>query len=103
MGDTNLNNWRPFVYGGLASIVAELGKYFSYKSYPNLFYQYYLKILGTFPLDTTKTRLQVQGQKYDKRFSSLRYSGMIDALVQIPKQEGYKALYSGCVVKFNKI
>lgn len=29
MGDTNINNWRPFIYGGLASIVAELGKFVS--------------------------------------------------------------------------
>jgi hypothetical protein len=25
MGDTSIQDWRPFVYGGLASIVAELG------------------------------------------------------------------------------
>ncbi|KAJ8681164.1 hypothetical protein QAD02_016951 [Eretmocerus hayati] len=74
MGDTSVNDWRPFVYGGLASIVAEL---------------------GTFPLDTTKTRLQIQGQKNDSRFSSMRYSGMIDAFIQISKQEGPKALYAG--------
>ncbi|XP_030128638.1 brain mitochondrial carrier protein 1 isoform X2 [Taeniopygia guttata] len=40
-------NWKPFVYGGLASIVAEF---------------------GTFPVDLTKTRLQVQGQSTDARF-----------------------------------
>ncbi|XP_014217203.1 mitochondrial uncoupling protein Bmcp [Copidosoma floridanum] len=74
MVDSTIQDWRPFVYGGLASIVAEL---------------------GTFPLDTTKTRLQIQGQKHDVRFSSLKYSGMIDALIKIPKQEGYKALYAG--------
>lgn len=67
-------DWKPFVYGGLASIVAEL---------------------GTFPLDTTKTRLQVQGQKFDRRYSNLKYSGMTDALLQISQQEGFKALYSG--------
>ncbi|XP_076657262.1 uncoupling protein Bmcp mitochondrial [Halictus rubicundus] len=74
MGESHWKDWRPFVYGGLASIIAEL---------------------GTFPLDTTKTRLQVQGQKLDKRYSHLKYSGMTDALVQISKQEGFKALYSG--------
>ena len=26
MRDTNVHDWRPFIYGGLASIVAELGK-----------------------------------------------------------------------------
>ncbi|XP_014470750.1 PREDICTED: kidney mitochondrial carrier protein 1 [Dinoponera quadriceps] len=74
MGEKNWNGWRPFVYGGLASIIAEL---------------------GTFPLDTTKTRLQVQGQKYDQKLAHLRYSGMTDALLQISKQEGLKGLYSG--------
>lgn len=74
MGENHSNDWRPFVYGGLASIVAEL---------------------GTFPLDTTKTRLQIQGQKADQKYAHLRYSGMTDALLQISKQEGFKALYSG--------
>lgn len=74
MGENHCNGWRPFVYGGLASIVAEL---------------------GTFPLDTTKTRLQIQGQKLDQKYARLRYSGMTDALLQISKQEGFKALYSG--------
>ncbi|XP_033226845.1 mitochondrial uncoupling protein Bmcp [Belonocnema kinseyi] len=74
MGEGNWKDWRPFVHGGLASIVAEL---------------------GTFPLDTTKTRLQIQGQKLDKKHAYLKYSGMTDAIVQISKQEGFKALYSG--------
>ncbi|CAD1472006.1 unnamed protein product, partial [Heterotrigona itama] len=49
----------------------------------------------TFPLDTTKTRLQIQGQKLDQKYAHLKYSGMIDALLQISRQEGFKALYSG--------
>ncbi|XP_073836884.1 mitochondrial uncoupling protein Bmcp-like isoform X1 [Musca autumnalis] len=65
---------RPFVYGGLASIIAEF---------------------GTFPIDTTKTRLQIQGQKHDKTFSQLRYRGMTDAMIKISREEGLKALYSG--------
>lgn len=68
------SNWRPFVYGGLASCTAEF---------------------GTFPIDTTKTRLQIQGQKIDSKHAELRYRGMTDALLQISKQEGVKALYSG--------
>lgn len=28
MGERNWKDWRPFVYGGLASIVAELGNVF---------------------------------------------------------------------------
>lgn len=51
--------------------------------------------LGTFPIDTTKTRLQIQGQKNDCKYSELKYRGMIDAFVKISKQEGVHALYSG--------
>ncbi|XP_060517003.1 mitochondrial uncoupling protein Bmcp isoform X2 [Cylas formicarius] len=71
MGD---RDWRPFVYGGLASCVAEF---------------------GTFPIDTTKTRLQIQGQKLDKNHRTLKYKGMVDCLFKIIKQEGFASLYSG--------
>ncbi|CAG4991550.1 unnamed protein product [Colias eurytheme] len=67
-------DWRPFIYGGLASIVAEF---------------------GTFPIDTTKTRLQIQGQKIDSHHVELRYTGMVDCFVKTSKQEGIKALYCG--------
>ncbi|XP_011792370.1 PREDICTED: brain mitochondrial carrier protein 1 [Colobus angolensis palliatus] len=67
-------NWKPFVYGGLASIVAEF---------------------GTFPVDLTKTRLQVQGQSIDARFKEIKYRGMFHALFRICKEEGVLALYSG--------
>ncbi|ELK25557.1 Brain mitochondrial carrier protein 1 [Myotis davidii] len=67
-------NWKPFVYGGLASIVAEF---------------------GTFPVDLTKTRLQVQGQSIDARFKEIKYRGMFHALFRIYKEEGVLALYSG--------
>nr|XP_035927587.1 kidney mitochondrial carrier protein 1 isoform X5 [Halichoerus grypus] len=67
-------NWKPFVYGGLASITAEC---------------------GTFPIDLTKTRLQIQGQTNDANFKEIRYRGMLHALVRIGKEEGLKALYSG--------
>ncbi|KAJ8961092.1 hypothetical protein NQ318_008768 [Aromia moschata] len=71
MGD---RDWRPFIYGGVASCVAEF---------------------GTFPIDTTKTRLQVQGQKLDKHHANLKYRGMIDCFLKIAKQEGFTSLYSG--------
>ncbi|KAL4705311.1 hypothetical protein ACJJTC_018997 [Scirpophaga incertulas] len=71
MGD---RDWRPFIYGGLASIVAEF---------------------GTFPIDTTKTRLQIQGQKIDPRHVELRYTGMVDCFIKTSQQEGVKALYCG--------
>jgi solute carrier family 25 protein 14/30 len=52
-------------------------------------------ITGTFPIDTTKTRLQIQGQKIDSKHAEVRYRGMTDALLQISKQEGVRSLYSG--------
>ncbi|KAG1677969.1 Kidney mitochondrial carrier protein 1 [Nymphon striatum] len=67
-------DWRPFLYGGIASITAEY---------------------GTFPIDTTKTRLQIQGQKIDSKVSELKYRGMLHAIFRISKEEGVKALYSG--------
>jgi len=69
-----MNDWRPFLYGGLASVAAEC---------------------GTFPIDTTKTRLQVQGQVIDANINALKYRGMLDAFFQIFKHEGAPALYSG--------
>lgn len=56
---------------------------------------------GTFPLDTTKTRLQIQGQQPTHLVSCgvspirTNYSGMMDALVKIPREEGFSALYRG--------
>uniref|UniRef100_A0A1Y1N499 Mitochondrial uncoupling protein Bmcp n=1 Tax=Photinus pyralis TaxID=7054 RepID=A0A1Y1N499_PHOPY len=51
--------------------------------------------LGTFPIDTTKTRLQVQGQILDAQHAELKYRGMIDCLLKIWRQEGFGALYAG--------
>ena len=51
--------------------------------------------LGTFPIDTTKTRLQVQGQVIDKSLTELKYRGMFHALFRISKEEGLQALYNG--------
>lgn len=67
-------DWRPFVYGGVASVIAES---------------------GTFPLDLTKTRLQVQGQKFEANFKELKYRGMLHAMRVIATEEGVGALYSG--------
>ncbi|NWQ75277.1 KMCP1 protein, partial [Columbina picui] len=50
---------------------------------------------GTFPIDLTKTRLQVQGQVNDAKYKEIRYRGMLHALVRICREEGLKALYSG--------
>ncbi|XP_028837751.1 kidney mitochondrial carrier protein 1 [Denticeps clupeoides] len=67
-------NWKPFLFGGLASVTAEC---------------------GTFPIDLTKTRLQVQGQVGDSKYKEIRYRGMMHAIVRICKEEGLRALYSG--------
>ncbi|CAH1781021.1 unnamed protein product [Owenia fusiformis] len=69
-----MNDWRPFVYGGLSSVIAEC---------------------GTFPIDTSKTRLQIQGQKLNVKHTELKYRGMFHAIYRIGSEEGVKALYSG--------
>lgn len=53
--------------------------------------------LGTFPIDTAKTRLQIQGQKLDVNHAQLKYRGMIDCFLKIVKQEGFASLYAGWV------
>ena len=62
---------------------------------PNLKKKIKLEISGTFPIDTTKTRLQIQGQKLDKNHATLKYRGMVDCLLKIGRTEGVAALYSG--------
>ena len=57
-------------------------------------YHYHL-FAGTFPIDTTKTRLQIQGQKIDVRHTELKYRGMLHAISRISQEEGVRALYSG--------
>ena len=54
-------------------------------------------LLGTFPIDTTKTRLQIQGQTIDARLTQLRYRGMTHAALTIVREEGLPALYRGSV------
>uniref|UniRef100_A0A6Q2X4R6 Solute carrier family 25 member 30 n=1 Tax=Esox lucius TaxID=8010 RepID=A0A6Q2X4R6_ESOLU len=68
------SKWKPFVFGGLASVTAEC---------------------GTFPIDLTKTRLQVQGQVGDSKYTEIRYRGMLHAINRICREEGIRALYSG--------
>ncbi|RDD47652.1 Kidney mitochondrial carrier protein 1 [Trichoplax sp. H2] len=66
--------WQPFILGGVASLAAES---------------------CTFPIDTAKIRLQIQGQIGDASLARLRYRGMGHALRLIAADEGFKALYSG--------
>ena len=56
---------------------------------------FYFTFPGTFPIDTTKTRLQLQGQKIDVRHTELKYRGMLHAIIRINQEEGVRALYSG--------
>ena len=63
--------------------------------------------LGTFPVDTTKTRLQIQGQAAATNTGSnnggsvmahsqaTKYRGMTHALLRISTEEGLGALYRG--------
>jgi len=69
--------WQAFVYGGAAAMIAES---------------------CTFPIDMSKTRLQIQGQIADPSLSSLKYRGMIHTVVTVAKQEGAASLFNG--VKF---
>ncbi|KAA0198777.1 Brain mitochondrial carrier protein short-inserted form [Fasciolopsis buskii] len=69
--------WRPFVYGGTAAIFAES---------------------CTFPIDTSKTRLQIQGEMVTgtaKKFSGGTYRGMFHCIYSIGKHEGVRPLYRG--------
>ncbi|KAF2367944.1 Mitochondrial substrate/solute carrier [Trinorchestia longiramus] len=50
---------------------------------------------GTFPIDTTKTRLQIQGSRVDGQVVATRYRGMLHALLRISTEEGIRALYHG--------
>lgn len=151
--DQGMNDWRPFIYGGIASVAAESGRwcfiqmlirlnfflnnliwifwiFYSYfvtsnckknkiwfefcwiqKKMALFFYDFCVKpefiriywciqewcvlFAGTFPIDTTKTRLQVQGQTIDVRLKEIKYRGMVHALKRIYAEEGVRALYSG--------
>ncbi|XP_041055846.1 mitochondrial uncoupling protein 2-like isoform X1 [Carcharodon carcharias] len=54
--------------------------------------------LVTFPLDTTKVRLQIQGEsKSVNSVTSPKYKGVFGTMVTIVKTEGAKSLYNGLV------
>lgn len=112
-------NWKPFVFGGLASVTAECGEwcgerrggpaawrtvhylilrgdfFFLFQSYTVVIAL--ICVAGTFPIDLAKTRLQVQGQVGDIKYREIRYRGMLHAIVRIVREEGLRALYSGSV------
>ena len=55
----------------------------------------FFMLSGTFPIDTTKTRLQLQGQVIDMKQKEIRYRGMLHAFAKIAKDDGLKALFNG--------
>lgn len=71
---TSMSNLKPFFYGGVAACVAEA---------------------ATFPIDTAKTRLQLQGQVKDLRHQTTPYRGMLHCWQRVAAEEGLSVLYSG--------
>ncbi len=71
-----LNDVKPFVFGGVASCVAEA---------------------CTFPIDVAKTRLQLQRKQLRKaaKASEVAYRGMVDVWVRVAREEGVMTLYRG--------
>ena len=65
---------EAFIYGGLSAVAAEV---------------------VSFPLDTTKIRLQIQGQLADANLTDLKYRGMSHTLFLVAQEEGMMSLYSG--------
>lgn len=49
----------------------------------------------TYPIDTAKTRLQLQGQDTEKRWVDIKYRGMTNCLQTIMREEGSRAVYQG--------
>ncbi|KNC84385.1 hypothetical protein SARC_03401 [Sphaeroforma arctica JP610] len=70
-GSNAESDWRRYACGGLASCTAET---------------------LTFPIDLTKTRLQLQSGSG----SGVQYRGMLHALYKISTEEGFRSLYNGC-------
>ena len=64
----------PYVFAGIAAVCAEM---------------------VTFPLDTAKTRLQLQGQARDQRWVQVRYRGTLHCLAIMVKDEGLRYVYKG--------
>ncbi|XP_041316320.1 mitochondrial uncoupling protein 3-like isoform X2 [Pyrgilauda ruficollis] len=52
--------------------------------------------LCTFPLDTAKVRLQIQGEvRIPRTISSVQYRGVLGTLSTMVRTEGARSLYSG--------
>ncbi|XP_040568698.1 kidney mitochondrial carrier protein 1-like [Lepeophtheirus salmonis] len=64
----------PFLFGGFSACIAEL---------------------ITFPIDTAKTRLQLQGQRMEAKYAKAKYRGMIHCWQTLIREEGASMLYRG--------
>lgn len=51
----------------------------------------------TFPLDTAKVRLQIQGEKSVEAAKNIRYRGVFGTITTMIRTEGPKSLYNGLV------
>ncbi|CAL8286905.1 unnamed protein product [Arctogadus glacialis] len=53
--------------------------------------------LITFPLDTAKVRLQIQGEQKVEAAKNIRYRGVFGTMATMVKTEGPKSLYNGLI------
>jgi len=53
--------------------------------------------LVTFPLDTAKVRLQIQGEKKVEAAKDIRYRGVFGTIATMVRTEGPRSLYNGLV------
>lgn len=65
---------EAFLYGGVSAVLAELASY---------------------PIDTCKIRLQVQGQVTDDALTAIKYRGTLHTLISVCSEEGFFSLYNG--------
>jgi len=65
---------EAFVYGGLSAVFAEFVSY---------------------PLDSCKIRLQVQGQITDDALTAIKYRGTLHTLRSVTFEEGFASLFNG--------
>ena len=59
--------------------------------------------VATGPMDVIKTRLQAQGKEGSNTSGRTRYTGFLNALVTIPREEGLRALWKGLLPRLMRI
>ena len=84
----------PYLFGGeLKSILRSISLSLYHTIFEGLAAMFAETI--TFPVDTAKTRLQLQGQDCDKRWGRQKYRGMLNCLVTLVREEGVASVYQG--------